>query len=91
MAKQARRRGMADWEGLIGKQAASGISVARFCAREGLSVPSFYYWRSRLSRAPAPSAPAGDAFVDLGALGGGSRIELRVDLGGGVVVQIVRG
>jgi len=39
---------------------------------------------------PEPEPRAG--FIDLGALGGNSsRCEIRVDLGGGVVLQVVRG
>lgn len=31
------------WERRLARQAASGQTVARFCAREGISVASFYY------------------------------------------------
>jgi len=45
------------------------MTVARFCAREGVSVASFYYWRKKLRRhdrclpatrhkVPAEGAPA---------------------------------
>jgi len=64
-------------------------------------VWTFYGWRSRLRRRAAVAEdrvvvreqkrePAG--FIDLGALSGGSsRCEIRLDLGGGVVLQVVRG
>lgn len=47
-------------------------------------------------RAPVPvTAPLSSGFIDLGELGApprcpGSALELRLDLGGGVVLQIVR-
>lgn len=88
--------------GLLADQGHSRLSVAQFCSREGESAASFYQWRSRLARGgqevlPDPSAvsmtrespPA--AFVDLGTLGGGGRFELRLELGGGLVLQLARG
>lgn len=64
---------------------------------------TFYSWRSRLQTRAAVSAdkaavskaesstPAG-GFIDLGSLeGGASRYDIRLDLDGGVVLQVVRG
>lgn len=82
------------WQALLDKQAQSGLSVSAFCTREQLSVASFYQWRSRLNRRPssAPSAVGREgAFVDLGALSGNARLELRIDLGGGMVLHLARG
>ena len=43
----------------------AGLSPAQFCAREGVSLPSFYAWKRRLATQaldPAPAAPPpGDA------------------------------
>jgi len=83
-------------------------SVVAFCAAESVSVPSFYYWRTKLlaggerRREGAPMDAAG--FIDVGgarlahepergaatsdALGTG--IEVRIELGGGVVLQVLR-
>jgi transposase len=36
------------WREILGRQADSGVSIRRFCAREGVSEPSFYAWRKRL-------------------------------------------
>lgn len=97
-----RRRDAQAWRELLGRFADSAVSVPAFCAREGISEASFYRWRSMLRRArtvrkraavviagavPKPSAP----FVDLGTLTPGpSRVELKLDLGGGVLLQLVR-
>ena len=49
------------WRERLRRFAASGMTVSRFCHAEGVSVPSFYQWRRKLSSAkaaPASSAPA---------------------------------
>lgn len=99
MATSKRKRlGSADWRARVAQQAASGLSAAAFCARHGLHAASFYQWRTRL-RADAVGSPPreahadpGGAFVDLGTLAmGASRLELRLDLGGGLLLQLSRG
>lgn len=102
MSKAIRRRDAESRQELVSRQIRSGLSVRDFCRREGLNAWTFYGWRSKLRcGAPVDEAPSkGDAagepasgFIDLGALGGGSssRCEIRLDLGGGVVLQVVRG
>ena len=36
------------WRRVIEQQQASGLTVAAFCRRAGLSQPSFYAWRQKL-------------------------------------------
>ena len=36
------------WRRLVRRQAQAGESVARFCAREGVSVHQFHWWRRTL-------------------------------------------
>lgn len=36
------------WQDVLVRQAGSGLAVRQFCAREGVSEPSFYYWRQKL-------------------------------------------
>jgi hypothetical protein len=79
--------------------AQSGLTVRVFCQREGFSTASFYRWQSIL-RTPSdesrPQKPANvvnatAGFVDLGALHtGSSRLDLRLDLGGGLLLHLVR-
>jgi putative transposase len=95
-----RRLGAQAWRGLLARFAESGLTAAAFCEREGISSKSFYRWRSRLSRSPdqaqlpheTPSVRSAESgFIDLGALrAGNSRLELRLDLGGGVLLHLVR-
>jgi hypothetical protein len=93
------------WRELVYRQGQSGLTVAAFCEREALSVASFYGWRSKLRQKPdvdsrpvAVTEKSGAAemstggFIDLGALGmRGPRIEVRLELGGAVALQLVRG
>jgi hypothetical protein len=46
-AKKRIRRSRSQWEELVEQQAASGLSPAEFCRREGLSLASFARWRAR--------------------------------------------
>lgn len=101
MQKINRRRGERAWRELVARQGQSGLSVAAFCQLEGISPCSLYAWRKRLRSVARTDkgmtvVPAGreqeTGFIDLGALGHGSgaRCEIRLDLGGGVVLQLVR-
>jgi len=47
------------WRLRLRRQAASGLSISAFCAREGFSSASFYAWRRRLAATPAvrPDTP----------------------------------
>jgi putative transposase len=80
------------WRDLVERQGQSGLSVQEFCRREGVKAWSLYRWRSRLrARGQATTAPA-TPFIDLGALESGhERCEVRIELGGGVVLHVVRG
>jgi transposase len=44
------------WVERLARFPVSGLSLAQFCANEGVSLPSFYSWRRRL----AAQAPAAD-------------------------------
>jgi transposase-like protein len=35
------------WRRLLDRQAGSGLSIREYCAKEGISQPSFYAWRKR--------------------------------------------
>jgi transposase-like protein len=98
------RRSESTWREIVARQAESGLSVQAFCEREGIKVASLYGWRSRLrqegqdeSTPPrearrAPQEKATGEFIDLGALSSSrSRFEVRLDLGGGVLLHLVRG
>ena len=97
------RRSESTWREIVARQAQSGLSVQAFCEQESIKAASFYVWRSRVRRgirderdqprAPRKTRPekATGEFIDLGSLGSGhSRYEVRLDLGGGVLLHLVR-
>ena len=99
------RRSRAQWQALLARSARSGLSVAEFCRREGVSTASFYTWRKRLGAEAAEVPPAaaptsGPAFLDLGPLGVegeanaaagfGAGWEIELDLGAGAVLRLRR-
>jgi|SRR5882672_2071006 len=103
MKQVMRRRLGADvWRELVATFADSGLGVRAFCAQQGINASTFSWWRSRLNGSSGAHAspgrssmvPAGE-FVDLGSLRApGSppeRFELRLDLGGGLSLHLVRG
>lgn len=98
------RRSESAWREIVSRQVESGLSVQAFCEREGIKAASLYGWRSRLQqesqgRSSSESAPrkprskkSTGEFIDLGALDSSrSRFEVRLDLGGGVLLHLVRG
>lgn len=101
MQRMIQRRSVETWRELVARQERSGLSAHAFCRQERLNVWTFYGWRSRLRKNAAVAKdrvvvreqnrePAG--FIELGALSGvPSRCEIRLDLGDGVVLQVVRG
>lgn len=91
-------RSQNEWQSLLAKFGGSGMSVEAFCQREAISATSFYRWRSRLSHGGDGGAIEGgetaSAFVDLGTLSCESapraQFDLRVELGNGLVLRLMR-
>ena len=42
------------WERVVGDQESSGLTVAEFCRRRGISSASFYAWRRKVSVTSPP-------------------------------------
>jgi transposase-like protein len=91
------------WREIVARQEQSGLTVTQFCEQEGLKAASLYGWRVRLRQEPtdtktsstissrAEAQKSAEGFIDLGALGASrGRFEVRLDLGGGVLLQLVR-
>jgi putative transposase len=99
------RRSESAWREIVERQGQSGLTVPEFCEQEGFKAASLYGWRSRLregsQRPPVSrtvpkmakrSETSSSGFIDLGSLGAGtSRFEVRLELGGGVLLHLVRG
>ena len=96
------RRNLEGWRALLARFACSGQTVTAFCQHESVSVASFYRWRSLLGprsagdHVPVAGAlpPAQAGFVDLGPLiateSSRPPVELHLDLGGGLMLHLVR-
>lgn len=104
-SKRRRRLDAQSWREVLRRLEVegTGVSVAEFCRREGVSQSSLHRWRSRLVVTSAGGAvverarqSASATFVDLGTLGvaaasAAPRVDLKLDLGGGVTLHLVRG
>src|SRR5262245_28085713 len=58
-SREVPRRGRQAWIERLDRFKDSGQSPAAFCAAEGVSLPSFYSWRRRLSAQTSDAAPTG--------------------------------
>ena len=95
-----RRRLSADaWAAMLKKFEASGQSEEVFCQQERVSLASLQRWRSMprpaSSKKPQPirrvASTEAAPFVDLGGLAmRGGHLEVRLDFGGGVILQLSR-
>ena len=105
MARSSDPAKVAAWRGRFQRFARSGLAVARFCAKERVSVASFYYWRKKLGPRgrPQPVPECDDAFQQVtivpAAVGvsirlpGGAQIEVgseRLDTVRVVVAEVAR-
>ena len=92
------RRSRHEWRSLLAKFDSSGLGVEAFCRREAISAASLYRWRGLLSAVGDDGETAvinkAPAFVDLGTLRSTAvsapRIDLKLDLGDGLVLHLVR-
>lgn len=83
----ARQTGVAAerlWRERLERQRRSGLSIARFCEREGVSTAAFYHWRRRLAPAAAESEPPA-LFVPVSVRPSAG---VRIELPGGAVVHL---
>ncbi len=99
VTKQLRKE--AEWRQRLARFAASGQQVKSFCQSESVSEAVFYRWRKQLAAADGVAPAAG--FIDAGTMASaaavptlaqcepaGATLEVRLDLGHGLVLQIVR-
>jgi len=93
------KRSESTWREIFSRHVSSGLSVLEFCRAEGLNPGVFRRWRSMLTDGiqverskVRTKAKAVAPFIDIGAVDAGrSRMEARLELGGGVVLTVARG
>lgn len=80
MARQDDQQKLAEWQQRLQRFEKAGLTVARFCTRERVSAPTFWYWRRKCagSASARPVAPA--VFSPVEVVGGGT-VTLRFPTG----------
>ena len=87
-SKRRVRRSREEWEGILARHRASGLSELAFCRREKISRSSLAKWRRRI----ADASPNDGAFIELttpprsGAFSENTR-EFEITLPGDVVLR----
>jgi hypothetical protein len=92
------KRSEATWREIFARHVSSGLSVLEFCRAEGINPGVFRRRRSMLSGGvqveqskARTKAKVVAPFIDIGAVGACSaRMEVRLELGGGVVLTVAR-
>lgn len=99
---EAKARKQMQWRQRLARFAQCGLPVKEFCQTESISTASFYRWQTELGMPDgAASVPAG--FIDAGALRSAREahqqlgehttapaLEIRLELGHGLVLHIAR-
>ncbi len=85
MARQGNQQKFAEWQQRLRRFEQSGLTIARFCARERVSVPTFGYWRRKCAGGAASPTAARAAFKSVEVIGGRA-VTLR--FAAGVVLEI---
>ena len=88
MARSSDPTKVATWRGRFRRFARSGLAVARFCAKERVSVASFYYWRKNLGPQgrPQPVPECDDAFQQVTVVSAAVGVSIR--LPGGAQIEV---
>ena len=96
-----RSRKEIEWRQRLARFATYGQGVELFCQAESVSAATFHRWRKQLAERDSPTHGVG--FIDVGLLAAapappaparddqvGTALEVRLDLGHGLVLHIVR-
>ncbi len=82
-----------DWRGLVSEFSNSTLDRDSFCQSKGMSPLRLLHWQKvlRSDGLKLPASKIKSSFVDLGALKAEApSLELKLDLGGNVVLTITR-
>lgn len=78
------------WRKLVAGQSHSGVSIREWCDRQGVSEPSFYFWRRELARRREQRQDASPQIVPVDVIPpvAGSRWDLEIELPGRILVRV---
>ena len=85
MARQADRKKFSAWQQRLRRFTTSGLPVVRFCARERVSVATFWYWRRKCEGTYSKPVTMAATFSPVEVFGGRS-VTLR--FAAGAVLEI---
>ena len=91
MGRQSDPRKAAAWERRLGRFVESGLTVARFCDREGVSIATFHYWQRKLRDASTDAAtwsPTTSSAARFDPVEVVSRQGVTIRFAGGAVMEI---
>ena len=93
MARRRSGEALAYWRGVLERQAASGLSIGRFCDQAGVSTASFHAWKRKLKLLPEMASRgeltgALSPLVPVRVIGEAGALAISVELPGGIVVRI---
>ena len=80
MARQEDRRKLAEWQQRLRRFEKAGLTVTRFCARERVAVPTFWYWRRKCAGKPPTFRVTPAVFSPVEVVGSGT-VTLRFATG----------
>ncbi len=80
MGRQANQSKAIEWQKRLRRFEACNLTVARFCARERVTEPTFWYWRRKFVDTIAALEPSPPAFTPVDVIGGRS-VPLRFPSG----------
>jgi len=88
MARERNEALWTTWRERIDRFSQSGLTVDAFCLQEGISVPSYYQWKRRISCSTITGTeprPASTTFIPI-QIGSLSSIEVHLACGARIVV-----
>ena len=80
MGRQSNQSKAIEWQKRLRRFESCNLTVARFCARERVTEPMFWYWRRKSADISPPSEPSSPAFAPVDVVGGRS-VPLRFPAG----------
>lgn len=80
MARQDDQRKLAEWQRRLRRFEKAGLTVARFCTRERVSAPTFWYWRRKCAGSASVPQETPAVFSPVEVVAGGT-VTLRFPTG----------